>query len=82
MTQPSSLEVGYMAQLHAGEMGAIRQHVRRTCSLATRSLKSVKAAHSKWIESQEKAKKVANQFLQGEEDVDNAVVSRHHQAPG
>ena len=35
---------------------------------------AVKAAHTQWLESQEKAKKVANQFLQGEEDVDNAVV--------
>ena len=65
-------EVGYMAQLHS-EMGAIRQH-EKDMVIGYEKPEAVKAAHTKWLESQEKAKKVANQFLQGEEDVDNAVV--------
>ncbi len=65
-------EVGYMAQLHS-EMGAIRQH-EKDMIIGYEKPEAVKAAHTKWLESQEKAKKVANQFLQGEEDVDNAVV--------
>ena len=65
-------EVGYMAQLH-NEMGAIRQH-EKDMIISYEKPEAVKAAHTKWLESQEKAKKVANQFLQGEEDVDNPVV--------
>ena len=65
-------EVGYMAQLHS-EMGAIRQH-EKDMIIGYEKPEAVKAAHTKWLESQEKAKKVANQFLQGEEDVDNPVV--------
>ena len=65
-------EVGYLAQLHS-EMGAIRQH-EKDMIIGYEKPEAVKAAHTKWLESQEKAKKVANQFLQGEEDVDNAVV--------
>ena len=65
-------EVGYMAQLH-NEMGAIRQH-EKDMIIGYEKPEDVKAAHTKWLESQEKAKKVANQFLQGEEDVDNPVV--------
>ena len=65
-------EVGYMAQLH-NEMGAIRQH-EKDMIISYEKPEDVKAAHTKWLESQEKAKKVANQFLQGEEDVDNPVV--------
>ena len=65
-------EVGYMAQLH-NEMGAIRQH-EKDMIIGYEKPEAVKAAHTQWLESQEKAKKVANQFLQGEEDVDNAVV--------
>ena len=65
-------EVGYMAQLHS-EMGAIRQY-EKDMIIGYEKPEAVKAAHTKWLESQEKAKKVANQFLQGEEDVDNAVV--------
>ncbi len=65
-------EVGYMAQLHS-EMGAIRQY-EKDMIIGYERPEDVKAAHTKWLESQEKAKKVANQFLQGEEDVDNPVV--------
>ena len=65
-------EVGYLAQLHS-EMGAIRQY-EKDMIIGYEKPEAVKAAHTKWLESQEKAKKVANQFLQGEEDVDNAVV--------
>ena len=65
-------EVGYMAQLHS-EMGAIRQY-EKDMIIGYEKPEAVKAAHTQWLESQEKAKKVANQFLQGEEDVDNAVV--------
>ena len=65
-------EVGYMAQLHS-EMGAIRQY-EKDMIIGYEKPEAVKAAHTKWLESQEKAKKVANQFLQGEEDVDNPVV--------
>ena len=65
-------EVGYLAQLHS-EMGAIRQH-EKDMIIGYEMPEDVKVAHTQWLESQEKAKKVANQFLQGEEDVDNAVV--------
>ena len=65
-------EVGYMAQLHS-EMGAIRQH-EKDMIIGYEKPEAVKAAHTQWLESQEKAKKVVNQFLQGEEDVDNPVV--------
>ena len=65
-------EVGYLAQLHS-EMGAIRQY-EKDMIIGYEKPEAVKAAHTQWLESQEKAKKVANQFLQGEEDVDNAVV--------
>ena len=65
-------EVCYMAQLHS-EMGAIRQY-EKDMIIGYEKPEAVKAAHTQWLESQEKAKKVANQFLQGEEDVDNAVV--------
>ena len=66
-------EVGYLAQLHS-EMGAIRQYEKDMIIGYYEKPEAVKAAHTQWLESQEKAKKVANQFLQGEEDVDNAVV--------
>ncbi len=65
-------EVGYLAQLHS-EMGAIRQY-EKDMIIGYEKPEAVKAAHTQWLESQEKAKNVANQFLQGEEDVDNAVV--------
>ena len=48
------------------EMGAIRQH-EKDMIIGYEKPEAVKAAHTKWLESQEKAKKVANQFLQGEE---------------
>ncbi len=70
--QSSFQEVGYMAQLR-GEMGAIRQH-EKDMIIGYEKPEAVKAAHTKWVESQEKAKKVASQFLEGEEDADNAVV--------
>ncbi len=65
-------EVSHMAQLHAA-MGAIRQH-EKDMIIGYEKPEAVKAAHAKWLESQEKAKKIANQFLEGEEDVDNPVV--------
>ncbi|PIF28127.1 methyl-accepting chemotaxis protein [Acidovorax sp. 56] len=65
-------EVSYMAQLR-GEMGAIRQH-EKDMIIGYEKPEAVKAAYAKWLDSQEKAKKVASQFLEGEEDVDNPVV--------
>jgi len=65
-------EVSYMAQLR-GEMGAIRQH-EKDMIIGYEKPEAVKAAHTKWLESQDKAKKVASQFLEGQEDVDNPVV--------
>eukprot|EP01030_Chromulinospumella_sphaerica_P018587 gene18587-18456_t len=65
-------EVSHMAQLHAA-MGAIRQH-EKDMIIGYEKPEAVKAAHAKWLESQEKAKKIANQFLEGDEDVDNPVV--------
>ncbi len=65
-------EVSYMAQLR-GEMGAIRQH-EKDMIIGYEKPEAVKAAHTKWLESQDKAKKVASQFLEGQENVDNPVV--------
>jgi methyl-accepting chemotaxis protein len=65
-------EVSYMAQLHAA-MGGIRQN-EKDMIIGYEKPEVVKAAHTRWLESLEKAKKVAAQFLEGEEDVDNPVV--------
>ncbi len=65
-------EVGDMAQLHS-EMGAIRQH-EKDMIIHYEKPEAVKKAHTKWLESLEKAKKVANRFLQGEEDEDNPMM--------
>ena len=43
-------EVGYMAQLHS-EMGAIRQH-EKDMIIGYEKPEDVKAAHTKWLESQ------------------------------
>src|SRR3989344_3439854 len=68
----SFAEVGYMAELR-GEMGAIRQF-EKDMIIGYEKPEAVKAAHAKWLESQDKAKKIANKFLEGEEDSDNPVV--------
>ena len=68
----SFAEVGYMAELR-GEMGAIRQY-EKDMIIGYEKPEAVKAAHAKWVESQDKAKKIANKFLEGEEDSDNPVV--------
>lgn len=65
-------EVSYMAELR-GEMGAIRQH-EKDMIIGYEKPEAVKAAHGKWLESQEKAKKIASRFLEGEEDPDNPIV--------
>ena len=64
--------VGYMAELR-GELGAIREY-GKDMIVGHEKPEAVKAAHAKWVESQDKAKKIANEFLEGEEDVDNPVV--------
>jgi len=56
-----------------GEMGAIRQY-EKDMIIGYEKPEAVKAAHAKWVESQDKAKKIANKFLEGGEDSDNAVV--------
>ena len=68
----SFAEVGYMAELR-GEMGAIRQF-EKDMIIGYEKPEDVKAAHAKWLESQDKAKKIASKFLEGEEDSDNPVV--------
>ena len=68
----SFAEVGYMAELR-GEMGAIRQY-EKDMIIGYEKPEAVKAAQTKWLESQDKAKKIAEKFLQGEEDSDNPVV--------
>ena len=68
----SFANVGYMAELR-GEMGAIRQF-EKDMIIGYEKPEAVKAAYAKWVESQDKAKKIANKFLEGEEDSDNPVV--------
>ena len=68
----SFAEVGYMAELR-GAMGAIRQY-EKDMIIGYEKPEAVKAGHAKWVESQDKAKKIANKFLEGEEDSDNPVV--------
>ena len=68
----SFTNVGYMAELR-GEMGAIRQF-EKDMIIGYEKPEAVKAAHAKWLESQDKAKKTAGKFLEGEEDSDNPVV--------
>src|SRR3989338_4393588 len=75
----SFAEVGYMAELR-GEMGAIRQF-EKDMIIGYEKPEAVKAAHAKWLESQDKAKKIANKFLEGEEDSDNPV-ARQLEASG
>jgi len=70
----SFAKVGYMAELR-GEMGAIRQH-EKDMIIGYEKTEAVKAAHAKWLASQEKAKKIAAKFLEGEEDADNVVVRK------
>jgi methyl-accepting chemotaxis protein len=65
-------EVSHMARLHEA-MGAIRQY-EKDMIIGYEKPEVVKAAHAKWLESMENAKKIANQFLEGEEDIDNPVV--------
>src|SRR3989344_8550341 len=67
----SFAEVGYMAELR-GEMGAIRQF-EKDMIIGYEKPEAVKAAHAKWLERQDKAKKIANKFLEGEEVSDNPV---------
>ena len=68
----SFAEVSSLAELR-GEMGAIRQY-EKDMIIGYEKPEAVKAAHAKWIESQDKAKKIAGQFLEGEEDADNPIV--------
>ncbi|MFN7152300.1 MAG: methyl-accepting chemotaxis protein [Acidovorax sp.] len=68
----SFANVGYMAELR-GEMGAIRQF-EKDMIIGYEKPEAVKAAHAKWLASQDKAKQIAGKFLEGEEDSDNAVV--------
>ncbi len=68
----SFAKVSSMAELR-GEMGAIRQY-EKDMIIGYEKPEAVKAAHAKWVESQDKAKKIANKFLEGEEDSDNPVV--------
>ncbi|EJE52763.1 methyl-accepting chemotaxis protein [Acidovorax sp. CF316] len=68
----SFAEVGHMAELR-GEMGTIRQ-LEKDMIIGYEKPEVVKAAHAKWLASQDKAKKVAAQLLEGPEDANNAVV--------
>ena len=61
----SVAKVSNMAELR-GEMGAIRQH-EKDMIIGYEKPEAVKAAHAKWLESQDKAKKIAIKFLEGEE---------------
>ncbi len=70
----SFAEVSHMAELR-GEMGAIRQY-EKDMIIGYEKPEAVKAAHAKWLESQDKAKKIAAKFLEGPEDVDNPVVRK------
>ena len=68
----SFAEVGYLAELR-GEMGSIRQF-EKDMIIGYEKPEVVKASHAKWLASQDKAKKIAAQFLEGPEDGDNPVV--------
>ena len=68
----SFAKVSHLAELR-GEMGAIRQH-EKDMIIGYEKPEAVKAAHAKWLDSQDKAKKIASQFLEGPEDADNATV--------
>ena len=68
----SFAKVGYMAELR-GEMGAIRQF-EKDMIIGYEKPEAVKASHAKWLQSQDKAKKIAAKFLEGEDDADNVVV--------
>ncbi|MBB6557774.1 methyl-accepting chemotaxis protein [Acidovorax soli] len=68
----SFAEVGHMAELR-GEMGTIRQ-LEKDMIIGYEKPEVVKAAHAKWLASQDKAKKVAAQLLEGPEDANNPVV--------
>ncbi|CAN7151271.1 methyl-accepting chemotaxis protein [Acidovorax sp. LjRoot129] len=68
----SFAKVGYMAELR-GEMGAIRQF-EKDMIIGYEKPEAVKASHTKWLQSQDKAKKIAAKFLEGEDDADNVVV--------
>ena len=68
----SFAKVGYMAELR-GEMGDIRGF-EKDMIIGYEKPEAVKAAHAKWLASQDAAKKTAAKFLEGEDDADNAVV--------
>ncbi|BEP94385.1 HAMP domain-containing protein [Acidovorax sp. sif1233] len=68
----SFAKVGYMAELR-GEMGSVRQY-EKDMIIGYEKPEAVKAAHDKWLASQDKAKKIAAKFLEGEDDADNVVV--------
>ena len=54
-------------------MGAIRQY-GKDMIVGHEKPEAVKAAHAKGVQGQDKAKKIASEFLEGGEDVDNPVV--------
>ncbi len=64
-------EVGHMGDLRAA-LGAIRQH-EKDMIIQYEKPDAVKQAHAQWLASLDNAKKVANRFLEGPEDKDNAV---------
>ncbi|MFP5485061.1 MAG: methyl-accepting chemotaxis protein [Gammaproteobacteria bacterium] len=64
-------EVGNMGDLRA-VLGAIRQH-EKDMIIQYEKPEAVKQAHTQWLASLEDAKKVANRFLEGAEDEDNAI---------
>ncbi|WP_010105997.1 methyl-accepting chemotaxis protein [Verminephrobacter aporrectodeae] len=67
--------IAKMADMAAlqGEMGAIRQH-EKDMIIGYEKPEAVKAAHAKWQASLEQARKIADKFLEGEEDSDNPVL--------
>ncbi|MFT4243424.1 MAG: methyl-accepting chemotaxis protein [Acidovorax sp.] len=68
----SFTDAGRLAELR-GVMGAIRQH-EKDMIIGYEKPEAVKAAHGRWQAGLEQAKKVAGQFLEGDEDANNPVV--------
>ncbi len=68
----SFAKTGHLADLR-GAMGAIRQH-EKDMIIQYEKPEAVKQAHGQWLESLERAKKVAGRFLEGDEDAENAIV--------
>ena len=71
-TERAYQETLVLSQLKAS-MGAMTRH-EKDMIIAYEKPEAVKAAHTKWLASHDKAKKIAGKFLEGGEDADNVVV--------